>query len=48
VGRHDRPWFNRPVFGLVRPMSGTSAAKKFDAGAYIRQHSGNPVENRLF
>ncbi len=38
VGKHDRPWFERPVFGLVRPMSGTSAAKKFDAGAYIEQH----------
>ncbi len=37
VGRHDRPWFNRPVFGLVRPMSGASIAKKIDAGAYIRQ-----------
>jgi deoxyribodipyrimidine photo-lyase len=38
VGRHDRPWFNRPIFGLVRPMSGASTAKKFDADAYIRQH----------
>jgi deoxyribodipyrimidine photo-lyase len=41
VGRHDRPWFNRPVFGLVRPMSGASIAKKFDSDAYIRQH-GSP------
>ena len=39
VGRHDRPWFNRPVFGLVRPMSGASLAKKFDARAYIEQNS---------
>jgi len=38
VGRHDRPWFNRPVYGLVRPMSGVSLRKKFDADAYIRQH----------
>ncbi len=38
VGRHDRPWFDRPVFGLVRPMSGASLAKKFDAAAYIRQN----------
>jgi deoxyribodipyrimidine photo-lyase len=38
VGRHDRPWFNRPVFGLVRTMTGASAAKKFDAALYIRQH----------
>jgi deoxyribodipyrimidine photo-lyase len=45
VGKHDRPWFNRPIFGLVRPMSGTSIAKKFDAKAYIRQNE-NP-EGRL-
>jgi len=38
VGKHDRPWFDRPVFGLIRPMSGASIAKKFDAAAYIRQH----------
>lgn len=37
VGKHDRPWFSRPVFGLVRPMSENSIAKKFDARAYIRQ-----------
>jgi deoxyribodipyrimidine photo-lyase len=39
VGRHDRPWFDRPVFGLVRTMTGASTAKKFDAEQYIRQHS---------
>jgi len=39
VGRHDRPWFNRPIFGLVRAMSGASTAKKFDAEKYIRQQS---------
>ncbi len=38
VGKHDRPWFDRPVFGLVRPMSGASIAKKIDAQAYIRQN----------
>ncbi|HUV68208.1 MAG TPA: deoxyribodipyrimidine photo-lyase [Terracidiphilus sp.] len=37
VGKLDRPWFNRPVFGLVRPMTGASIARKFDARAYIRQ-----------
>ena len=40
VGKLDRPWFNRPVFGLVRPMTGASLAKKFDAEAYIRQNGG--------
>jgi deoxyribodipyrimidine photo-lyase len=43
VGRHDRPWFNRPVFGLVRTMTGASTAKKFDARQYIRKHGGESV-----
>ncbi len=44
VGKLDRPWFNRPVFGLVRSMSGASTAKKFDAAAYIAQNgAGNPL-----
>jgi len=38
VGRHDRPWFNRPIFGLVRTMMETSTRKKFDAETYIRQN----------
>ncbi len=37
VGKLDRPWFNRPVFGLVRSMTGKSISRKFDAGAYIRR-----------
>ncbi|MDE3163314.1 MAG: deoxyribodipyrimidine photo-lyase [Acidobacteriota bacterium] len=40
VGKHDRPWFDRLIFGVVRPMSGASIAKKIDAAAYIRQNSG--------
>jgi deoxyribodipyrimidine photo-lyase len=51
VGRHDRPWFNRPIFGLVRSMSGASTAKKFDAKEYIRQNGGRGCglpEDRLF
>ena len=45
VGKHDRPWFDRPVFGLVRPMSGVSIRKKFDAEAYIAQ--SDPANGRL-
>ena len=40
VGRHDRPWFDRPIFGLVRTMMESSTRKKFDAGSYIRQNRG--------
>jgi deoxyribodipyrimidine photo-lyase len=41
VGRHDRPWFNRPVYGLVRPMSRSSLRKKFKADEYIRQQGAD-------
>ncbi|HUB30698.1 MAG TPA: deoxyribodipyrimidine photo-lyase [Terracidiphilus sp.] len=39
VGKLDRPWYNRPVFGSVRAMSGASVAKKFDSATYIRQNA---------
>lgn len=39
VGKHDRPWFNRPIFGVVRTMTSASTAKKFNSAAYIRQNS---------
>ncbi len=35
VGKHDRPWFERPVFGQVRYMSLASTGRKFDSKAYI-------------
>jgi len=35
VGKHDRPWFERPVFGLIRYMSEQSTGKKFDSKRYI-------------
>ena len=38
VGKHDRPWFDRPVFGMIRYMAGGSTGKKFDSAKYIRQH----------
>lgn len=36
-GVHDRPWFEREIFGAIRYMSGNSAAKKFDAKRYMEQ-----------
>jgi len=36
-GKFDRPWFERPIFGTIRWMSGDAARKKFDADRYIRQ-----------
>ena len=37
VGKHDRPWFDRPIFGQVRYMSFNSTSKKFDSRRYIEQ-----------
>lgn len=34
-GVHDRPWFRKPIWGLVRPMTANGLAKKFDTAAYI-------------
>ena len=37
VGKHDRPWFERPVYGHVRYMSLASTGRKFDSKQYIAQ-----------
>jgi deoxyribodipyrimidine photo-lyase len=37
TGKFDRPWFERPIFGTIRYMSGNAARKKFDADTYIEQ-----------
>jgi deoxyribodipyrimidine photo-lyase len=34
-GKHDRPWFEREIFGTIRYMSSRNMAKKFRANAYI-------------
>jgi deoxyribodipyrimidine photo-lyase len=38
VGKFDRPWFERPIFGQVRYMSGESTGRKFDSKKYIQQN----------
>jgi deoxyribodipyrimidine photo-lyase len=38
VGKFDRPWFERPIFGQIRSMSGQSTARKFDSKKYIEQN----------
>jgi deoxyribodipyrimidine photo-lyase len=37
VGKHDRPWFEQPIFGRIRYMSLAGASKKFDTRRYIEQ-----------
>jgi deoxyribodipyrimidine photo-lyase len=34
-GKHDRPWMNRPIFGMMRYMTSASTGKKFDSKKYI-------------
>ncbi len=38
VGKFDRPWFERSIFGQIRYMSGASTGKKFDSKKYIEQN----------
>lgn len=35
VGKHDRPWFERPIFGQIRYMSFASITRKFNYRQYI-------------
>ncbi len=35
AGLHDRPWFDREVFGTVRYMAESGAQKKFDTKTYV-------------
>ena len=44
VGKFDRAWGSRPVFGKRRYMSGASTGKKFDSKAYIRQMNALPEQ----
>jgi deoxyribodipyrimidine photo-lyase len=44
VGKFDRPWFDRPIFGKIRYMSAGSTGKKFDSKGYIamvREHAAS-------
>jgi len=37
VGKHDRAWAERPVYGKIRYMSLASTGRKFDSKQYIEQ-----------
>jgi deoxyribodipyrimidine photo-lyase len=46
VGKFDRPWFDRPIFGKIRYMSAASTGKKFDSQGYIamvREHAASGI-----
>ncbi len=39
-GKHDRPWTERPIFGMVRYMAASGLERKFDIDAYVRLVDG--------
>jgi len=43
LGRFDRPWPERPIYGVVRSMSSDATRKKLDLDAYLRRWSSPPA-----
>jgi deoxyribodipyrimidine photo-lyase len=39
-GKHDRPWRERPVFGMVRSMTDKGLLRKFDMDRYLKTVRG--------
>ncbi len=37
-GVHDRPWFEREIFGKIRYMAESGCRKKFNVDTYIKKH----------
>ena len=48
VGKFDRPWFERPIFGQIRYMSGESTGRKFNSKEYIRQNLPDAARESSF
>jgi deoxyribodipyrimidine photo-lyase len=46
LGRYDRPWPERAVYGKVRSMTSESAARKFPTKKYIARYGEQPAEFR--
>jgi deoxyribodipyrimidine photo-lyase len=47
LGKFDRAWQERPIFGKIRYMSGASTGKKFDSKRYIEQMGLLPHQESL-
>jgi deoxyribodipyrimidine photo-lyase len=39
LGRYDRPWPERPIFGTVRYMSSESAKRKLKMKAFLAKYA---------
>lgn len=45
-GKHDRPWFEREIFGTIRYMTSRSMGKKFKSKDYIEAMSNGSTEQQ--
>jgi deoxyribodipyrimidine photo-lyase len=45
-GKHDRPWFEREIFGTIRYMTSRSMGKKFRSKDYIEAMSNGSTEQQ--
>ena len=45
LGRYDRPWPERAVFGTVRCMTSDSTRRKLDLGGYLARYGGGGQES---
>ena len=46
LGRYDRPWPERPIYGTVRSMSSDNTARKFPVKRYIAQYA-SPANSQM-
>lgn len=47
LGKFDRAWGDRSIFGKIRSMSGASTGKKFNSKCYIEQMMIPPQQKTL-
>ena len=38
LGKHDRPWMERPIFGKIRYMNDKGLERKFDMSLYLKKY----------
>ena len=46
LGRYDRPWPERPIFGTVRYMTSASARRKLQMKAYLAKYGSKAPTGR--
>jgi deoxyribodipyrimidine photo-lyase len=47
-GLHDRPWFDRPIYGKIRYMNYNGCKRKFDIATYISKYPSANQKLLLF